>query len=130
LRLNKHLYVLFARFNVLTPAEIQAGIGVSHVSEAPILFGPGNTPAGSSTSGFDFDDISLIPILQAYYTSVIRSFDPNAHPVKGSVFWPQFSPSINKRLLLQVNATTVETVPQDQLDRCAFWRGLGIQLEQ
>lgn len=105
-------------------------MGVSHTSEIPNVFGPGNAPAGSGTGGFDFDDISLTPILQSYYTSFVRSFDPNAHPVEGSVSWPEFSPATHRRLLLQVNATTVETVPNDQLERCAFWKGLGIKMEQ
>ncbi|KIJ51591.1 hypothetical protein M422DRAFT_26449 [Sphaerobolus stellatus SS14] len=117
-------------FNVLTPANIAAGLGVSHTSELPNVFGPGNTPAGSSTATFDFDDISLTPILQAYYTSFIRDLDPNAHTVKGSVFWPQFSSNSNKRILLQVNATTVETVPQSQLERCNVWKGLALKMEE
>lgn len=95
----------------------------------PNVFGPGNTPAGSSTSGFDFDNIDLTPILQAYYTSFVRELDPNAHQVNGSVFWPQFEGS-SQRILLQVNATQVETVPQSQFDRCAFWKGLAIKMEQ
>jgi acetylcholinesterase len=116
------------RFNVLTPASITAGLGVSHTSEMPNVFGPGNTPAGSSTSGFDFDNIDLTPILQSYYTSFVRELDPNAHAVAGSVFWPQFQD--DQRLLLQVNATQVETVPKSQTDRCAFWKGLAIKMEQ
>ncbi|GJJ10739.1 hypothetical protein Clacol_004966 [Clathrus columnatus] len=118
------------KYNVLTPAEIESGLGVSHVSEITNVFGPGNTPAGSSTSTFDFNDISLTPILQAYYTSFVRFLDPNALTVNGSVFWPEFSPKTNQRLLLQVNATTLETIPSSQLARCQFWKGLAIQLEQ
>lgn len=118
------------RFNVLTPAEISAGLGVSHTSELVNVFGPGNTPAGSSTSTFDFDDISLTPILQAYYTGFVRALNPNAHPVKGSIFWPQFNSASNRRILLQVNATTVETVPKSQLERCQFWKSIGLKLEQ
>ena len=98
---------------------------MSHTSELPNVFGPGNTPG---TGDFDFDDISLTPILQSYYTSFVRELDPNSHPVNGSVFWPQFKD--NQRLLLQVNATQVETVPESQLDRCEFWRGLAVKLEQ
>ena len=116
------------RYNVLTPASIANGLGSSHTSELTNLFGPGNTPAGSSTSGFDFNNIDLTPILQAYYTSFVRDLDPNAHQVEGSVFWPQFID--NQRLLLQVNATQVEKVPETQLDRCEFWRGLAITMEQ
>ncbi|KAF8588168.1 triacylglycerol lipase-like protein [Ramaria rubella] len=126
--LAKHTKSWNYRYNVLTPTEIASGLGVSHVSELPNVFGPGNTPAGSSTSGFDFDDISLTPILQAYYTSFVRALDPNAHPVEGSVFWPEFTD--NQRLLLQVNSTQLEAVPQSQLDRCAFWKGLAVKMEQ
>jgi acetylcholinesterase len=118
---------LLIRFNVVTPASVAAGLGSSHTSENPNVFGPGNTPAGSGNSTFDFDNIDLTPILQAYYTSFVRELDPNAHPVTGSVFWPQFEA---QRLLLQVNATQLETVPQNQLDRCAFWKGLAIKMEQ
>lgn len=116
------------RYNVLTSSEIQQGIGVSHVSELPYLFGPGNAPAGSDTEGFDFQDIT--PVLQAYYTNFVRFLDPNAQPVKGSVSWPQYNGQSPKRLLLQVNGTTVENVPNTQLTRCQFWKGLINQLEQ
>ncbi|KAF8508626.1 triacylglycerol lipase-like protein [Hysterangium stoloniferum] len=118
------------RYNVLTPMKIANGLGVSHVSEIPNLFGPGNTPAGSSTADFDLDNISLTPILQAYYTNFVRFFDPNAQPVNGSVFWPEFDSNSNLRLLLQVNATTVEKVPSAQLSRCNFWKNIAINLEQ
>ena len=61
--------------------------------------------------------------------SFVQGLDPNTHWVAGSVFWPQFNNS-NQRLLLQVQAMQVETVPQSQLDRCVFWKGLAIKLEQ
>ena len=104
---------------------------MSHTSDMPNVFGPGNIPAGSGTGGFDFEDISLTPILQSYYTSFVRELDPNSHPVNGSVFWPQFNSGGDERLLLQVNETRVETVPDSsQLDRCEFWRGLAIRVER
>ncbi|KAF8581513.1 triacylglycerol lipase-like protein [Ramaria rubella] len=127
--LAKHTKPWNYRYNVLTPSEMTPGFGVSHTSETPDLFGPGNTPAGSSTAGFDFDDISLTPILQAYYTSFVRALDPNVHQEDGSVFWPEFMPG-GWRLLLQVNDTRVEGVPWRQLERCAFWKRLGVKMQQ
>ena len=97
------------------------------------MFGPGNAPAGSSTEGFNYDDISLTPILQAYYTSFVLTQDPNSNPVDGSVGWPEFYTSesrILQRILFQTNATTVETIPKKQLDKCRFWGGLGVKLQQ
>ncbi|GJJ13863.1 hypothetical protein Clacol_008120 [Clathrus columnatus] len=107
---------LYPSFNVLTAAEIAAGIGVSHTSDLSFVFAPPETSP-------------LTPILQAYYTSFVRTLNPNTLPVKGSIVWPQFNPSKNERILLQSNLT-VETVPQSQRDRCIFWKGLGIKMEQ
>ncbi|GJJ10761.1 hypothetical protein Clacol_004989 [Clathrus columnatus] len=118
------------RYNVTTPEQIESGLGAYHTSELSNVFGPGNAPAGSSNSTFDFNDISLTPILQAYYTSFVRFLDPNVQTVNGSVFWPEFIPETNQRILLQVNATTVETVPSSQLDRCRFWKGLANRMQQ
>ncbi|KIJ51869.1 hypothetical protein M422DRAFT_776444 [Sphaerobolus stellatus SS14] len=104
------------RFNVLTASEIASGLGVSHTSDLSFVFAPPDTSP-------------LTPILQAYYTSFVRSLNPNAHPVSGSIEWPQFDGRTNRRILLQPNLT-VETVPKAQLDRCDFWRGLAIKMEQ
>ncbi|KIJ22548.1 hypothetical protein M422DRAFT_152036 [Sphaerobolus stellatus SS14] len=116
------------RFNILTSFQIADDIGVSHTSEISFLFGLGN--AGPQELPIDQDDLSYIPIIRAYYTSFVRSLDPNAHPVNGSVFWPQFNPEKTTRLLLQVNDTRLEDIPLDQKARCEFWKGLAIKLEQ
>jgi len=110
---------------VITTFEESEELDSAHTSEIPLLFGLGN--AGNGTGGIDTDDQSLSPILQAYYTSFIRSLDPNAHPVNGSIFWPRYFPETNMRILLQVNATAVEIIPESLRNRCEFWRGLSIR---
>ncbi|KAF8515628.1 Alpha/Beta hydrolase protein [Gautieria morchelliformis] len=82
------------------------------------------TPASIAT-GLGSSHTSEMP--NAYHTSFVRELDHNAHQVTGSVFWPQFA---GQRMLLQVNATQLEAVPQSQMDRCAFWKGLAINMEQ
>ncbi|KIJ51870.1 hypothetical protein M422DRAFT_26556 [Sphaerobolus stellatus SS14] len=116
------------RYNVLTPANKAASLGVAHTSEMTNVFGPGNT--AEPKDAFNWPDISLTPILQAYYTNFVRFLDPNAKPVEGSVTWPKFEMASLERLLLQTNATTVEKLEYLQLDRCDLWRKLSSDLKQ
>ncbi|GJJ07648.1 hypothetical protein Clacol_001852 [Clathrus columnatus] len=110
------------RYNVPTQQGIDAGTGVYHMAELPLLFGLGNSPLpdpGSRT-------YPMIPILQGYYTNFVRFLNPNiGNPVP--INWPQWtiqSPAISpRRLLFQVNNMTTEALPftGTQSARCAVW---------
>ena len=51
--------------------------------------------------------------MQGYWTSFIRSLNPNTYRAPGSPVWETFSANV-QRILFMTNATKMETVPEDQ----------------
>jgi len=104
-------------FNVLDPSANASGVGVSHTVEISLLWGVtnvGGTPLPSflpnGTNG------GMSAILQGCWTSFIRTYDPNTYRAPGTPVWETWAGK--QRLLFQTNATAMEYVPQDQLNRC------------
>lgn len=126
--LSRHARTWNYRYNVLTPADYLAGLGVSHTSEVHNVFGLGNSDM--PVEEFNQPDIPFIPILQAYYTSFVRFLDPNAKSVQGSVRWPGFHAETLQRLVLQSGKSVIESVSDEQLNRCELWWKLSSELQQ
>ena len=111
------------------PKDVASGVGVQHVVDInAIFYSPNTAPASYSTPL----NAPIIPIMQGYWTSFIRSLDPNAHRANGSPEWgPWGSSGTNgQRILLMTNATRMESVPADQQKRCNYLLGLGVLLQQ
>ena len=112
-------------YDVLTPENVALGIGSPHTSELRNLFG--GIPAVGPYQAQAPDAPAMIKPLQAYYTNFVRFLNPNGPTTRGGnrgspvpVQWPTFNTSM-PRLLFQLNSVSLETVPQAQRDRCAFW---------
>ena len=112
------------------PTQVADGLGVPHTVELAAVWGLANPGAPDSYS--TPLNAPIIPIVQGYWTSFMRSLDPNVHRAKGSPEWvPWGSANANgKRVLLMTNETRVETVPTDQQERCNFLQTLAIGLQQ
>ncbi|TVY32411.1 Lipase [Lachnellula occidentalis] len=119
------------RTNILQPDEIAAGLGVPHVSETIAIFGPGNAH-DSVDSSYRNTNADIIPVVMDYFISFIRELSPNSHKLASAPQWDSFGDGNDggRRLKLQTNATVMETIPQDQVKRCEFWRGLALTMEQ
>ncbi|KAL6797813.1 Alpha/Beta hydrolase protein [Trichoderma sp. SZMC 28013] len=108
------------RFNVLTQNNIASGVGVPHGFDLNAVFG----------GGYDNSDQTNVARLQGYYISFVRSLNPNTFAFSGSTSWPQWNGQAGgQRLVINNNNTVVESVPQAQISRCAFWESLAAQLE-
>ncbi|KAL7928996.1 Alpha/Beta hydrolase protein [Trichoderma chlorosporum] len=108
------------RFNVLTQSNIASGVGVPHGFDLGAVFG----------GGYDDSDQTNVARLQGYYISFVRSLNPNTFSFSGSTTWPQWNGQAGgQRLVINNNNTVVESVPQAQMSRCAFWESLATQLE-
>ncbi|KZT28122.1 putative triacylglycerol lipase [Neolentinus lepideus HHB14362 ss-1] len=116
-------------YNVEDPTEVAEGLGVPHTVELNAIWGPqyvsGRPPASYFTT-----NAHVVPIMQGYWTSFIRSFDPNTYRYPGSAEWETWGEQGYQRLLIQSNGTTMETVPQDQQARCAYLSSIGIEIKQ
>jgi len=117
------------RYNVLQDEYVAAGFGVFHVSEIVAVFGIAN-PADNVGSSYLTYNADTIPVVMNYWISFVRALSPNTYKYADAPSWESFGNGTGSRLMIQTNATQMEMVPQDQTDRCAFWKGLSITMEQ
>lgn len=123
------LISLYRSYNVSDPEQVAEGLGVPHTVELSAIWGLANGgPASYSTPL----NAPIIPVIQGYWTSFIRTLDPNALRAKGTPEWLPWGAdsSAGQRILFMTNATRVEKVPEDQQTRCNFLHGLGVGLQQ
>lgn len=115
------------RYDVTEDFLIRSGYGTTHTAEQQaIFFGPGsheNYRQGHSNA-------NIVPVIQGYWASFIRSYDPNKHRFKGAPVWEEWTQKGVGRLLFEVNGTKMETVSSQQQERCAYLSGIGPSIEQ
>ncbi|KAK0624862.1 Alpha/Beta hydrolase protein [Bombardia bombarda] len=106
------------RWNVKDPEQVAAGVGVPHVVELNALFGPYNIPGGQNVSSGavprsyypDGINAHAVPVIQGYWASFIRSFNPNEHRCCGAAKWTPWRVGgknlAGKRLLFDTGGRT------------------------
>lgn len=118
-------------YNVTDPAIARTGFGVPHVTELNAIWGLQRAPASYKPNG---RNANVTPLMQAYWTSFIRFFDPNVARLSGSPLWEEWGGQGSQlRLRIQggeINSTTMETVPLAQQDRCRTLTRWGVGLKQ
>ena len=112
----------------MDPTQVNQGLGVPHTAELSAVWGPSNTN-GAAPPSYTTANAAIVPAVQGYWTSFIRTFNPNTFRAEGSPEWEPFG-ATQKRILLETNATRMETVPQDQTARCEFLTSIAINLQQ
>jgi len=122
------------RYNVLQASNVDAGLGVPHTFESEAIFGLGDVndnPISSSDSYATYNR-DIIPVVMNYWISFVRDLSPNRYKFAEAPHWESFGDGNNggRRIVLQTNATQMEVIPQDQVERCAFWRTLALTMEQ
>jgi len=117
-------------WNVIDPIAEASGLGVTHTVELNAIFGPENVN-GAAPASYNTSNANIVPVIQRYWTSFIRSYDPNTYRLPGSPMWQQFGfGDGHQRLLMQTNASGMETVPSEQLKRCQYLWSIGLKLKQ
>ncbi|KAK0118422.1 hypothetical protein ONS95_012709 [Cadophora gregata] len=108
-------------WDVLSPANAASGLGVTHAVTTPSIWGTSTAP-----------DSALTPTIQAYWTSFIRSKDPNTYKLSASPRWETFGTGDVKRVLFPNDPKKVrmESVPGDQRTRCGYLSGIGGEIGQ
>jgi len=122
-------------YNVIDPAQAAQGLGVPHTAELTAVWGPQNVVDGGGTVPASYlpngTNAAIIPVVQGYWTSFIRSFDPNTHRASGSPIWAPFSSVAGgARILFETNATRMEAIPSDQEARCGLLSTIAVALQQ
>src|ERR1700761_784498 len=117
----------------MDPAQVAAGDGVPHTTEIHAIWGPDNTNGGAPASYFPGGiNAAIVPVMQGYWTSFIRTFNPNTHRAAGSPIWEPIGTEKTgeNRVLFQTNATAMETVTPDMDTKCAFFTGIALAIQQ
>lgn len=116
-------------WNVIDPPRAETGYGVTHTVEVNAIWGPENVNGGAPAS-YSTTNAPIVPVVQAYWTSFIRSFNPNTYRLAGSPEWDSWTKNGYQRLMFQTNNTHMEEVPADQKARCAYLSSIGVALKQ
>lgn len=118
-------------YAVQDPDVEKAGTGVSHTVEVNALWGPEYVSA-KAPSSYRNTNAGIIPVVQGYWTSFIRSLNPNKHRDSSSPEWETWGKGGDayKRIFIRTNHTKMEYVPQGQRDRCEYLIGIGELLKQ
>ncbi|KAL8721194.1 MAG: hypothetical protein Q9225_002080 [Loekoesia sp. 1 TL-2023] len=124
------------RYAVLDPSDEKSGAGTPHVAELNAIWG---APPGSPAS-YKTRNANMIPVLQGYWISFIRSFDPNRYRLEGTPEWEEWSArgfdegeAGRRRILFQNGGgkeTEMESVDREQWERCRVLSQWGARLRQ
>ncbi|KAI2603495.1 alpha/beta-hydrolase [Hypoxylon fragiforme] len=120
------------RYNVEDPRQIADGLGVPHTIELNAIWGAGYTN-GSPPSSYAANGTNALvtPVVQAYWTSFIRTFDPNTHRHPGAAQWETWDAEKQNRLLFSTGGVTeMEAVDQDTRTRCEYLGSIGVAILQ
>lgn len=117
-------------YDVKDPESEREGTGVSHTVEVNAIWGPEYVNGGAPESYYS-SNAGIVPVMQGYWTSFIRSFDPNTHRYPGTPKWGTWDEGDGfQRLYIRTNQTRMERVPQGQRERCEYLIGIGADIGQ
>ncbi|KAH1493264.1 hypothetical protein LV164_007445 [Aspergillus fumigatus] len=107
-----------------------SGTGVSHTVEVNAIWGPKYTNGGAPPS-YTTTNAPIVPVMQGYWTSFIKTFNPNTHRYPGSPEWKTWGDGGGyNRNFIKTNETKMESVPIDQKQRCGYLTNIGTALGQ
>jgi carboxylesterase type B len=114
------------RWDVLRPENAASGLGVTHVAEGGAIWG--------TTKEGDVEH-ALSPIIQSYWTSFIRSHDPNTFRAKSAPEWIGYNAQDDakgghRRLHFGNNGVGIEIVASAIQEKCKFWNTIGAKIGQ
>ncbi|KAE8161848.1 Alpha/Beta hydrolase protein [Aspergillus tamarii] len=104
-------------YAVQDPDLEEPGLGVDHTVEINAIWGP-NHVTGDTPSSYFTTNAPIVPVLQGYWTSFIKTFDPNSHRYPGSPRWNIWG---NEGM---------EQVSEDQREHCEYLTSIRPELQQ
>lgn len=105
-----------------------SGYGTQHTIEVNAIWGPEYVSAPAPAS-YSTNNSAIVPVMQGYWTSFIRSFNPNTHRARGSPEWNTWGDEQN-RIYIRTGETKMETVPDAQSKRCKYLQSIAVALDQ
>ncbi|KAF7593858.1 hypothetical protein BBP40_010668 [Aspergillus hancockii] len=116
-------------YAVQDPDSEASGKGVAHTVEVNAIWGPYYV-TGEPPSSYFTTNAPIVPVMQGYWTSFIKTFDPNPRRYPDSPKWDTWGNEGYRRLFIRTNETKMEAVPTDQKERCNYLTSIGIELQQ
>ncbi|KAH8845603.1 hypothetical protein MCOR27_004543 [Pyricularia oryzae] len=120
------------RYDVEDPKQVASGEGVPHTSENQAIFGPEYTNGGAPASLYPGQiNAHAVDVTQGYWTSFIRTLDPNTHKVADAVNWDTWTDAGHKRLLIATGGkSSMEVVDDKTRERCEYITSIGVAIKQ
>ncbi|KAI8661321.1 Carboxylic ester hydrolase [Fusarium keratoplasticum] len=119
-------------YNVEDPDAMEQGLGVPHTVEVHAIFGPrlgGANPPASYLKGKK--NAPVIPVIQGYWSSFIRSYDPNKYRHEGSAKWEAWTDKRKQRIVFETGGgTRMEKLSRDMQKKCAYLSSIGPDIRQ
>ncbi|EGE81695.1 cholinesterase [Blastomyces dermatitidis ATCC 18188] len=117
-------------YDVEDPPAMKNGIGVPHTAHMAAIWGPKYAYGPGSYRGKGVN-APIVPVVQGYWTSFIRSYDPNIHRVKGSPVWGTVTTAKTGKALHQLYVKTRKTktrlIDKKQIERCEYLLRVGAE---
>ncbi|KAJ4022015.1 hypothetical protein NW752_000787 [Fusarium irregulare] len=106
------------------------GGGVSHNVQAHAVWGPGRgTPPNSYSAGGI--NANITAVMQGYWTSFIRSYDPNKYRYANTSVWQAYSKTRRQRLVVDTGArTSSQNMTQTMQNRCDYFDSIASLVQQ
>ncbi|KAL1638810.1 hypothetical protein SLS58_008515 [Diplodia intermedia] len=121
-------------WNVQDPAQVAQGLGVPHTIEVTAIWGPENVNGAAPASYYPGGvNSAMVPVVQAYWTSFIKCYDPNEYRLPGSPRWEEWQYSFDtgfNRLVYETNFTRMENVDAVTKGRCGYLTSIGVDIKQ
>ncbi|KAH7002219.1 Alpha/Beta hydrolase protein [Ilyonectria destructans] len=119
-------------YDVEDPDQMAQGLGVPHTVEVNAIFGPkyagGDPPASYVEGGVNAD---VTPVVQGYWSSFIRSYNPNTYRDSASVKWQTWTEKRKQRIVFKTGgATKVEKISRDLQKKCDYFATIGPSIRQ
>ncbi|KAM5372988.1 hypothetical protein ACJZ2D_007199 [Fusarium nematophilum] len=111
------------RYNVQIDEFTARGLGVPHVANNPAVFGPDMTPAAAAPSYRTYN-APMVPIVQKYWISFVRAFDPNEYRDDDAPEWDTWGDD-QRRLMFELGNNKMESVGAGERERCQAWLDMG-----
>ena len=120
---NGHTAIWNYRYNVLDPVANEQLKGVTHGSEGPAVWGPKYTGAPKS---YYHENAPIVPIVQAYWTSFMKNFDPNKDRAVGSKEWSKWDGK--SQLLFETGDTRMAPLLEEHKRECEYLNGVAVEM--